>query len=142
MFCLGFGIIGIPFMLSVLADVGGLMAEGIEYAWMVNKDRIKFIAEKLKISKQRHCHSSDILHLSHCQLNTFSDPEEEGEGGVALEGSSASVQGNIITMVGVVGVLGSFFALGALLFTLWEVLQFSTISSSSTKIEFKSCFLN
>ena len=38
MFCLGFGIIGIPFMLSVLADVGGLMAEGIEYTWMLHKE--------------------------------------------------------------------------------------------------------
>ena len=27
LFCLFFGIIGIPFMLSVLADVGGIMAE-------------------------------------------------------------------------------------------------------------------
>ena len=54
MFCLLFGIIGIPFMLSVLADVGGLMAEGIEYAWLSNKDRIKMIAEKLKLSKPRY----------------------------------------------------------------------------------------
>ena len=54
MFCLLFGIIGIPFMLSVLADVGGLMAEGIEYAWISNKDRIKLIAEKLKLSKPRY----------------------------------------------------------------------------------------
>ena len=53
MFCLGFGIIGIPFMLSVLADVGGLMAEGIEYAWMVNKDRIRCVAEKLRLRKPR-----------------------------------------------------------------------------------------
>ena len=54
MFCLGFGIIGIPFMLSVLADVGGLMAEGIEYAWLTNKNRIKLIAEKLKLIKPRY----------------------------------------------------------------------------------------
>ena len=53
MFCLGFGIIGIPFMLSVLADVGGLMAEGIEYAWMVNKERILCVAEKLRMKKPR-----------------------------------------------------------------------------------------
>ena len=53
LFCLIFGIIGIPFMLSVLADVGGLMAEGIEYAWMVNKDRIRCVAEKLRLRKPR-----------------------------------------------------------------------------------------
>ena len=34
---------------------------------------------------------------------------------------ASSVQSNIITILGVLGVLGSFFALGALLFTLWEV---------------------
>ena len=43
MFCLLFGIIGIPFMLSVLASIGGLMAEGLEYAWSANKTRIKKI---------------------------------------------------------------------------------------------------
>ena len=41
MFCLLFGIIGIPFMLSVLANIGGLMAEGLEYIWSANKIRIK-----------------------------------------------------------------------------------------------------
>ena len=41
MFCLLFGIIGIPFMLSVLANIGGLMAEGLEYVWSANKIRIK-----------------------------------------------------------------------------------------------------
>ena len=51
MFCLGFGIVGIPFMLSVLADVGGLMAEGIEFAWMANKERIKYCARKMKLIK-------------------------------------------------------------------------------------------
>lgn len=48
----------------------------------------------------------------------LSDPEsDEAEGDFG-----GSVQSNILTMVGVMGVLGSFFALGALLFTLWEVL--------------------
>ena len=41
MFCLLFGIIGIPLMLSVLANIGGLMAEGLEYIWSANKMRIK-----------------------------------------------------------------------------------------------------
>ena len=49
-----FGMVGIPFMLSVLADVGGLMAEGIEYTWLSNRDRLRLLAEKLHISKQRN----------------------------------------------------------------------------------------
>ena len=49
-----FGMVGIPFMLSVLADVGGLMAEGIEYTWLSNRDRLRLLAEKLHIFKQRY----------------------------------------------------------------------------------------
>ena len=49
-----FGMVGIPFMLSVLADVGGLMAEGIEYTWLSNKDRLRLLAEKLHIIKPRY----------------------------------------------------------------------------------------
>ena len=45
--------VGIPFMLSVLADVGGLMAEGIEYTWLSNRDRLRLLAEKLNIIKPR-----------------------------------------------------------------------------------------
>ena len=48
-----FGMVGIPFMLSVLADVGGLMAEGIEYTWLSNRHRLRLLAEKLHIIKQR-----------------------------------------------------------------------------------------
>ena len=54
LFCLIFGMVGIPFMLSVLADVGGLMAEGIEYTWLSNRDRLRTLAEKLHIVKQRY----------------------------------------------------------------------------------------
>ena len=53
LFCLIFGMVGIPFMLSVLADVGGLMAEGIEYTWLSNRDRLRLLGEKLHIVKQR-----------------------------------------------------------------------------------------
>ena len=53
LFCLIFGMVGIPFMLSVLADVGGLMAEGIEYTWLSNRDRLRLLAEKLNIIKPR-----------------------------------------------------------------------------------------
>ena len=52
LFCLIFGIIGIPLMLSVLADVGGLMAEGLEVAWEKNKERVIKLAEKMHIVSQ------------------------------------------------------------------------------------------
>ena len=53
LFCLLFGIIGIPLMLSVLADVGALMAGGLELAWESNKERAIRMAEKLHIVKQK-----------------------------------------------------------------------------------------
>ena len=102
LFCLIFGIIGIPFMLSVLADVGGLMAEGIEYAWVVNKDRIKYMAERLKLIKP-----SD---------SKVGDKEDDD-----IQLGSSSFQSNIITIVATLGTLFTVFAFGALLFTFWEV---------------------
>ena len=39
-------------MLSVLADVGGLMAEGLEVAWEKNKERVIKLAEKMHIVSQ------------------------------------------------------------------------------------------
>ena len=53
LFCLIFGIIGIPFMLSVLADVGGIFAGILQIAWNKNKNRIKLIARKLQLEKHR-----------------------------------------------------------------------------------------
>jgi hypothetical protein len=37
----------------VLADVGGLFAEGVELAWEKNKDRILRLAEKLKLIQRK-----------------------------------------------------------------------------------------
>ena len=40
-------------MLSVLADVGGLMAEGLEIAWESNKERVIRMAEKVHIVEKK-----------------------------------------------------------------------------------------
>jgi hypothetical protein len=37
----------------VLADVGGLFAEGVELAWDKNKDRLTRLAQKLRIMKKK-----------------------------------------------------------------------------------------
>ena len=50
-FCLFFGIIGIPLMLSVLADVGGIFAGILQLAWDKNKTRLTLIARKLHLLK-------------------------------------------------------------------------------------------
>ena len=40
--------IGIPLMLTVLANVGSLMAEGLEYSWTTNKERLSRLAGLLR----------------------------------------------------------------------------------------------
>ena len=52
LFCLFFGIIGIPFTLSVIADVGGLFATILSKFWEKHKEKFKTIQEKLR--KIRH----------------------------------------------------------------------------------------
>ena len=52
-FCLLFGFIGIPLTLTVLVDVSGLMARGLEMAWSCHKDKIIRMAEKMRIVKKK-----------------------------------------------------------------------------------------
>ena len=53
LFCLIFGIIGIPFMLSVLANIGSLMAEGLELVWSSNKARVRRLGRLLTRRRRR-----------------------------------------------------------------------------------------
>ena len=69
-------------------------AEGIEYTWLVNKSRLRGLAEKLNIIK---------LNPEKCEMK-----EER------------SVKSSLITIMATLTTLGLFFALGALLFTAWE----------------------
>ena len=128
MFCLIFGIIGIPLMLTVLASVGSLMAEGLEYSWSSNKQRIKHLAQLIRNFSTRRKKVKKVPE------NDAEDQEEGGEEDV--EGSEKdqeedneeedkmSLTGglltNILTFVGTVATLGIFFALGALFFTFYE----------------------
>ena len=56
-------------MLSVLADVGGLMAEGIEYTWLSNRDRLRLLASKLHIIKQRKVSDGSLVVRAPTYLN-------------------------------------------------------------------------
>ena len=53
LFCLLFGIIGIPFTLSVIADVGGLFATLLSKFWEKHKDKFKAIQEKLRKKRNK-----------------------------------------------------------------------------------------
>ncbi|XP_023345518.1 potassium channel subfamily K member 18 isoform X2 [Eurytemora carolleeae] len=95
-FCLLFGIIGIPFMLSVLADVGSILAGALELAWTKNKERLTRLAEKLHIVSKKK------------------EGEEEDE----ME--SVSLEASLLKALGALMLLVLFLAAGALLFTIWE----------------------
>ena len=98
-------------MLSVLADVGGLMAGGLELAWESNKKRVIMVAEKLHIVKQRYSNRVSYLSLRKC----FREDEEEN-----CPSSGGGLESSILTFVGTLGILVIFFGSGALLFTIWE----------------------
>ena len=129
MFCLIFGIIGIPLMLTVLASVGSLMAEGLEYSWSSNKQRLKNLAQLIRNFAKRRKKVKKVPVAE-------ADAENQEGGGAEDDGSEKdqeeeeeetdemSVTGglltNILTFVGTVATLGIFFALGALFFTFYE----------------------
>ena len=127
MFCLIFGIIGIPLMLSVLANIGSLMAEGLEYLWSSNKHRIRKLGQILRIVKtknKKRKHSKLDNNDNEADDKNVLDEEEGGEEEEEEEEDfstgGAGFIGNILTFVGTVATLGIFFAGGALLLTFYE----------------------
>ena len=52
-------------MLTVLANVGSLMAEGLEYSWTSNRERIKRLARSLREGAISICISNRSVTLCH-----------------------------------------------------------------------------
>ena len=118
-------------MLTVLASVGSLMAEGLEYSWTSNKQRLKNLAKLIRNFTKRRKKVKKVP-----ETETDAENQEGGEDGDEVDGSEKdqeeeeeeedemSVTGglltNILTFVGTVATLGIFFALGALFFTFYE----------------------
>ena len=118
--------------MTVLASVGSLMAEGLEYSWSTNKQRIKNLAQLIRNFAKRRKKVKKVP-------ETEKDAEDQEGGGAGddveasekdqeeeedEEDEEMSVTGglltNILTFVGTVATLGIFFALGALFFTFYE----------------------
>ena len=57
MFCLLFGIIGIPFTLSVIADVGGIFANLLTQFWKAHGEKFGKFAKKFK--RKNHIDEED-----------------------------------------------------------------------------------
>ena len=95
LFCLIFGIIGIPFMLSVLANIGSLMAEGLELVWSSNKARVRRLGRlltrrrrKKKIPEEERTEDAADTEKSAEELadDAESAEEEEEEDEIATSG--------------------------------------------------------
>lgn len=91
LFSILFAIVGIPFTLSVIADVGQIFATLVSKFWGRYKDWILPLAEKFQLLKSE-------------------DDEEEDMG----------IKGNLYTVAGALIFLSIFLSCGAFFFTLWE----------------------
>ena len=97
MFCLLFALVGIPFTLSVIADVGGIFANLLSKFWKVHGQTFRKMAGKL--TKKRNISEED---------------EEEDEEDVDL------FNNNFLTAFLSLLFLFIFLSFGAGLFTLYE----------------------
>ena len=93
LFCLIFGIIGIPFMLSVLANIGSLMAEGLELVWSSNKARVRRLGRLLtrrrkrrKIPEEERTEDAADTEKSAEELADDAESAEEEEDEIATSG--------------------------------------------------------
>ncbi|XP_059083028.1 TWiK family of potassium channels protein 7-like isoform X3 [Tigriopus californicus] len=97
-FCILFAIVGIPFTLSVIADVGQIFATLVSAVWKKYKHILKPLGKRLKLMASK---------------TDDEDGDEGGSGGVGL-------QSNIITAVLALLFLALFLSIGSMIFTIWE----------------------
>jgi len=97
LFCILFAIIGIPFTLSVMADIGAIFATIVTLLWKNYKEKVVPLMEKYKIVKPK--------------------PESEEEEEEELEVSFAD---NLKTAGGAVAFLLTFIGCGAWFFSVFE----------------------
>ena len=108
-----------------MANIGSLMAEGLEYIWTSNKEKIKKIGQFLRLMKGKPKkkkvpqtdEENNETELKEGEGEDDDDDEEEAEEELS---ATDGVISNILTFVGTVTSLGLFFACGALLLTFYE----------------------
>ena len=133
--------IGIPLMLTVLANVGSLMAEGLEYSWTSNKERLSRLAGLVtSFTRSRRklpqTDPEDNEQTAEGEDAEAGEEDEKADDDLSATGllemmltqthpwfmtiSTGGLVSNILTFVGTVATLGIFFAGGALFFTFYE----------------------
>lgn len=96
LFCIFFAIVGIPFTLSVMADIGAILASLVTLMWKNYKEKVIPLMEKYKIMKPKP---------------EGSEEEEEQEAGF---------KDNLKTAGGAVAFLVAFIGFGAYFFSVFE----------------------
>lgn len=96
LFCIFFAIIGIPFTLSVLSDLGQILATIIGKVWEQYKEKVKPVLEKYKILKE---------------------PTWDKEEDIGLSNNLAIALGSLLILI-------CFLSIGAYFFSVYEDINF------------------
>ncbi|XP_040569259.1 TWiK family of potassium channels protein 7 isoform X2 [Lepeophtheirus salmonis] len=117
-FCILFAIIGIPFTLSVIADIGQIFATLVSLFWRKYKhfvipiyNRFKSLCKKKKKKKKGEGESGEGE--AGDDGDESEDEDEEGFGGL-------SMGGNMLTALAALAFLCLFLSIAAMIFKLWE----------------------
>lgn len=112
-FCILFAIVGIPFTLSVIADVGQIFATLVSTLWKKYKHLIEPIKAKIKEMKKKRAEKKKLKELDGEEGgdDDDDDDDDDDEGGMG---------GNALTAFLSLAFLTAFLSTGSVIFTFWE----------------------
>lgn len=112
-FCILFAIVGIPFTLSVIADVGQIFATLLSTLWNRYKHLIEPLKEKIKEYKRNKKEQQKNKDREEGQeLNEEDDDDDDDDD----EGMGS----NALTAFLALAFLAAFLSIGSIIFTFWE----------------------
>jgi len=111
-FCILFAIVGIPFTLSVIADVGQIFATLLSTLWSKYKHLIEPIKQKIKDYKKRKAErEKERMREEGQELDEDDDDDDDEEDGFGT---------NALTAFLALAFLTCFLSIGSIIFTFWE----------------------
>merc|ERR1712062_793113 len=111
-FCILFAIVGIPFTLSVIADVGQIFATLLSTLWSKYKHLIEPIKQKIKDYKKRKAErEKERMREEGQELDEDDDDDDDEEDGFGTNALTAFVALLFLTC---------FLSIGSIIFTFWE----------------------
>merc|ERR1712062_600742 len=111
-FCILFAIVGIPFTLSVIADVGQIFATLLSTLWSKYKHLIEPIKQKIKDYKKRKAErEKERMREEGQELDEDDDDDDDEEDGFGT---------NALTAFLALAFLTCFLSIGSIIFPFWE----------------------